>query len=178
MIKKTGFTLLEILIAVSICGLLAAAVFEIISLGKKSWDTGSEKQTLDNQLRIGIDNMARELYNSQGGKITIVDDPDRAGSKIITFSVPIGSNATGLVWGADNKSSFFIRYVIDNNNRLMRQILNSAGVLLPNDPGTKIYASNIDSIQWDFLSGYLAVNISAADKNLRSNLSTELTLRN
>jgi type IV pilus assembly protein PilW len=68
--KKNGFTLIEVIIALALTSILLAAIFIIFSSQQKIYKTQDQIVAMQQNLRVGLDRMVRELmvagYDSTG----------------------------------------------------------------------------------------------------------------
>ena len=60
---RYAFTLIEILVCISIVSLVALAVYSIFSNGLNAWRRGSENKTYERTIRLASEKMTRELRN-------------------------------------------------------------------------------------------------------------------
>lgn len=147
---------------------------------------------------------------STGGvmQITLYNDTGVNSTDIVRFSMPVVCQSSGsviaatgdvaywrapLTWGctnylcmdADNNCNTVdysaIEYLIDNNNRLVRRVLNNALVEIRRD----IFASNITNFQASLSADWNVVTIvvtasqnSAMKRNVTVNRSLNIFLRN
>ncbi len=182
--ERKGYTLVEILVVVVLFGLLFAAVFEILSTNRIAWDTGSTTQNLENQAFFGLNNMARELYNTNSGRITIEAEPGAEPNQRVTFQVPVGYDANGdLLWGerAGGTENFSIRYTI-NNNQLLRQVLDENDAVI--NERTRVLASDVQGLLFSPLNNNLLTitlttgRISPGNRPLEQTMTSEVAFRN
>ena len=59
--KEYGFTLIEILIAMAITGIVSTAIFSAFQSQQKSYVTQEDVVVMQQNLRVGIDMMVREI---------------------------------------------------------------------------------------------------------------------
>lgn len=183
--ERKGYTLVEILVVVVLFGLLFAAVFEILSTNRIAWDTSSTTQNLENQARFGLNNMARELYNTNSGRIAIEAQPEPGAesNQRVTFQVPVGYDANGnLRWGAEGTESDFIRYSI-NGNQLLRQVLDDDGSTILNSRVLANDVRNVQGLQFSLTNNLLTITlttqrISPGKRNLAQTMTSEVAFRN
>ena len=77
---SAGFTLLELLIAITLLGLLMAALFGGLRLGARAWERGEER--LDESARLqGVQNFLRERL----GEAYPLSIDDQAGRPLLAF---------------------------------------------------------------------------------------------
>lgn len=103
MIKRdNGFTLIEVVIAMTIFSIVLVAGYQLLFSGFKSWIHGEEQIDVVQNMRVGMDFMTREIRSAQ----SIV-----TGKKdFIVIKVPKADFST-----------INVRYKYDNNQELERQ---------------------------------------------------------
>lgn len=62
--NQSGFTLLEILVAFTIMGLLTGVMFGVYDLASKAWESGESRVETTQRLRIIIDLISREIRSA------------------------------------------------------------------------------------------------------------------
>ena len=150
-----GYTLIEMLIVLAIVSLLFSAVFGVLNIGNTSFNTGSARQTIENQARQGLDGMIRELYESSGGTVILSE-----GNTVVTFKLPVGMNASGnLLWGAQGIENYKIKYLVENN-QLVRKVLDASGNVI----NQKVLATDIQSLSFGKIGSIMTVNLTAKKK--------------
>ena len=86
--RKNGFTLLELLIAMTLLGMVLVVIYGGLNTSMKSWDKGSERAELINELRLVQEFMRTQLRQSvtvyrndstEGRVIYFDGEPDRIG---------------------------------------------------------------------------------------------------
>lgn|SRR3989338_1202695 len=142
--KKKGLTLFEALVVVIIFTILFGLVFEILATGRRSGDIGTTLQDVQVQAKQGLENMIRELYESSTSHIY---PSPLTNSANITFQVPIGFDADGeLIWGAEGVQAQGIRYSINDQQQLLREIINPYPTGGAVEGGTKVLANFVQSV--------------------------------
>jgi len=173
-----GYTLVEILVVVGLFSLLFSVVFEILSANRIAWDIGSTTQDLENQARLGLNNMTRELYTTNSGQITIAGT---APNQTITFKVFVGYDAGGSIqWGAEGFTGYSIKYTI-SNKQLLRQVLDGGGVVIP--AKTKVFANSAQGLQFSLNSNLLTITLttqmkSPGNRSLTRAITSSVAFRN
>ncbi len=127
-----AFTLIEVLVAMAIFILLMTAVFAFLLVGEQSWHTGSGLLDLQQQARLALDGMAREIRQA---KVEIEEDKD-----ITIISTDYGSSIEFYMEDVTNSIKYSLE--IDPENEDNRQIIRKYGT------NTKIIANNIQSIDF------------------------------
>jgi len=91
--NQTGFTLLELLIAMALMGLVLVMLYGSLRLGMRSWDAGEQRAESVNEVRLIEDFIRRQLRQSmtvhredpeQGQVVVFEGEPDR-----LTFVAPM-----------------------------------------------------------------------------------------
>lgn len=104
--KMKGFTLIEILIALSILGIIAVAISSKIGTGGDVWETESEHTELMQNAIVGLDKITREL--KQAYEITAISGPGNTNG-FVNFK---------YVDGTSNSFRFNNGYIENGNSRL------------------------------------------------------------
>lgn len=96
--KRRGITLIEILVVLFIMGLIAIALYNVLSTGMKGWRVGKERTDIIAQARVAMDRLTRELRATGGIEaaeytyIYFSTDLDADGSENeISYSWPSGT---------------------------------------------------------------------------------------
>lgn len=79
--REAGFTLMELLVAMALLGLLSLALFSGIRLGARSWDTGTRRMEQLNDVEVAQSLLRRQLGTARG--LTLFDADDRNGSSFV-----------------------------------------------------------------------------------------------
>ena len=173
--RKSGYTLIEMLVVLAIISLLFSAVFGVLTASNTSFNTSSVRQTIENQARQGLDNMLRELYETSGGRVVLSE-----GNSVITFKLPVGFDGSGnLLWGAEGVQDYKIRYLIDNK-QLIRRVLNASDILI----SQKVLSADAQSLKFALLPNMLLTITLAIQKNvigggkISQSVSSKVVFRN
>lgn len=73
--RQSGFTLLEMLVAVTVLSVLAALVYGMLRIGVRSWEAGSERIAASDLTRIGWQYVHASLAASAAPPSRLPDDP-------------------------------------------------------------------------------------------------------
>jgi len=97
--KSSGFTLIEIMIAMFIFSMLMAALLLILTVGKSSMQVGSARIDLQQELRRSMDWISDELRQAGSSVITGVP-ADGAPRNTISFQIPDTPSVTegSIAW--------------------------------------------------------------------------------
>ncbi len=111
---KNGFTLAEMLVVISIFALLMIMIFSIYILSQRAYYTSDTKAEIDQNGRIALDRMSREIRQAKEIVTALPetdDDQDFPPANEIEFQ-------NGHISDDIN----YIRYYIKNGNELWRQV--------------------------------------------------------
>lgn len=89
-----GFSLIELMIVSAIFVFLLGAILGFISFSNMSWQSGSSKMTVNQELRRGIEFMARDLSQAKASTISI---PPGGTSDNLTFQMAQDLNNDGVI---------------------------------------------------------------------------------
>ncbi len=174
MMKRYGFTLVELMVVIFIFSIIMAATFTVLSMGRQSWHTGSTQVELQQETRRAMDRMVRELRESASSQVNIT-----GGGGIITFRLPEDADGdddvldgTGNIeWG--NQITYSLGGA--NGDQVLRTT--SAG-------STAILANNINALSFSSISaseisiGITARKDAVPGRTMQSTLNSQVTLRN
>ena len=73
--RQSGFTLLEMLVAVTVLSVLAALVYGMLRIGMRSWEAGSERIAASDLTRIGWQYVHASLTAAVSPPSLLPDDP-------------------------------------------------------------------------------------------------------
>jgi len=125
---KDGFTLVEVLVTALILTFIIAGIFAVLNVADISWHTDMGLVELQQQARLAMEVMIREIR--QSGRLS--------------YNIAVDANGTGITFSIPNILN--IRYYLDTtSHQIIRQ--------QPVGTGTsKILANDIDSLSfcwWD-----------------------------
>ena len=157
-----GFSLVEILVSVLILTFLVAGIFAVLNVGDMSYDADMGLIHLQQQARLAMDAMTRELRQADSNSIVIP-----VGADSITFIAPLALNPTQWIGP--------ITYQLDTNQHQIIRTL--AGV--PN----KIVGNNISSLSFDKDGDILDIEFTCQmtttrRRDLSLSLKEQVRLRN
>ena len=112
--NNSGFTLVELMVAMGIFLLMFAGVSMTMTTGQDTWATADNYIELQKSVRLSVEKISKELRESgsdQAGtmKVTILDNTGNNNTDVLRFSMPvfcqvggtiIDSNADVSHWGA------------------------------------------------------------------------------
>ncbi len=99
-----GFTLLELLIAISLLGMLMVLLFSAFRLGNRSWEAGNNKANANTEVRILhrlLTKQLQSLHRNQANRSNFLQQPVLQGdAEQLTFLAPAPAQALvgGLYW--------------------------------------------------------------------------------
>ncbi|OGX15703.1 MAG: hypothetical protein A2166_02945 [Omnitrophica WOR_2 bacterium RBG_13_41_10] len=130
-----GFTLIEILVAVSIFSILIFAVFAVMDVGRSAWFTADVSAELRQELIKTFTRMERELKETAPAQ---TDLSSNSSSPSLTFSVPQDNDGDGTILNSTGNVEWSgsITYALNTNNQITRT---ASGV-------TTILANNITAL--------------------------------
>ncbi len=71
---ETGFTLLELLISITILGIMMTIIMGAFRLGSRAWQKGEAKAEYNQKLRVVLDHMLEEIRSAHSRVITSEED--------------------------------------------------------------------------------------------------------
>ncbi|MFH1767728.1 MAG: hypothetical protein ABH858_01020 [Candidatus Omnitrophota bacterium] len=129
---RDGFTFSEVLVSAGIMGFLALTIFAVLNVGGNLWQTDMILIELQQQSRLALDGMVREIRQSKSSNITISD-----GGARIDFTIP---NVTNTI-------SYY---------------LSGAQIIREHPAGTtRLLANNVTSLQFSLSGEVVTVNLQA-----------------
>ena len=129
MLKKSlyGFSLIEVIIVISISFLILAALYTVYSQGITFWYNADTNIEVMQDARKAMDQMIEELANSANSKCTV--STTLATNDTITFQTPSSINNNGdITWG--NQISYYRGGT--SNKQLVRSESSATKVLCNN----------------------------------------------
>jgi len=142
-IRQQGFTLIEMMVALAISGFLMAVVAMAFTGQSRSYNTGQDIASLQQNLRSALQLMAKEI------RMAGYDPTGKAGAGISTatstnlqFTQDIGNGAGGASDGDTSDANEDIRYAINTNGDLGRETGGAGGL--------KSVIENIDQLAYEY----------------------------
>lgn len=149
----TGFTLAEILVSVAIAIFVISGVYAVLNVANISWFTDMGMLDLQQNARLAIDGMTREIRQSSSQEVAI-----SGGGEKVVFSIPDVSDT--------------IAYYL-NNSQLIRE--HPAGT-------EKVIAYDVSSLDFSSSGDIVAVQLGLAKtvqkRDLSFSLREKVRLRN
>jgi len=154
--KSAGFTLVEIIFVVFFSTIILGMMWSILSTGRDTYYTADTKIEIQDNLRLGMDRMIKELREA--------------------------SSIDGTIFDASGISDDFLRFTLDGNTVEYSRVNNQ---LIRTESGnTDILANNINSLRFTLFGGnMLEIDLSgrkttALRRQLNFNLTSRVVLRN
>ena len=152
--NRNGFTLIEVLAGSIIMSFIVIGIYDIMILGSKSWNTDMGMLDLQQESRLAMDGMTRELRGgSSKSPVSITD-----GGAKIEFSHPQAAGA--------------IKYYIEDG-KFIREYPASNKKILANDASSLNFSHSGDVIEVQLDSGKTVLG-----KNLAFSLEEKVRMRN
>jgi prepilin-type N-terminal cleavage/methylation domain-containing protein len=132
-----GFTLLEILVALSIFTLLILTIFGVMDLGRASWFTGSTVVDVHQEIIKSFMTMEKELRNTRPAEVSLTSGTSSAS---ITFKIPQDTDGDGDALDASGRIEWSgnITYALNSSGQITRTASGAVSIL----------ANNIVSLQF------------------------------
>lgn len=198
---KRGFSLIELMVVLGIFTLIIGVGLALVSTGRLSVDVGEAKIQAEQEARLSLDKISRELRLSRASKIRISDTISFTGAEtrpgaVINFQIPIGSYAEQLdltddhmlKWGAEragvpDPERWVIAYSLNpDTDQLIRTTYDRDH---PADAQTQVIASNITALSFDrsdISSSLITITITGSVRTahdpIEQSLTSHIKLRN
>lgn len=145
--REKGFTLVEVLVALGILGVVTVAVVVLLGSTQSTWAEGSGQAILSAQLRRGMEEITRELVKCPVNQIQ--PDADGQWAETLLFRIPQDADGDGSVLdenGTVVEWSPWIRLLLDEETNELHQRV-ATGL---EDPlfTTRILASRITGVEF------------------------------
>ncbi|MCX5696865.1 MAG: prepilin-type N-terminal cleavage/methylation domain-containing protein [Candidatus Omnitrophica bacterium] len=173
--KNSGFTLVEILVAVSIFLILIFSVFAAMGVGTRAGFSGDTSVEVRQEIIKAFMTMEKELKVTRPSQIDL-----RSGTTntTLTFKLPQDNNGDGTILdaGGNVEWSGNITYALNNANQITRT---AAGVtrILSHDIMSLLFtrtATSVDLLQIDIT----AQKVSAARRTIQDSGQITIRMRN
>lgn len=142
----SALTMVEVTISIAILGFLTLSIFSVLNVGDMTWRSEMSLVEVQQNARLSLDGMIREIRQSKTTDITISN-----GGAQIDFYVSGVSNA--------------IRYSLDSSSRIIRE--HPAGT-------TKILARDINSLLFSLSGGVVTIQVSGTKTSIGRTQSFQL----
>lgn len=145
---RSGLTLVEVLVSVALISLIMIGIYETLIIGNKSWNQDMGMLDLQQDARLAMDGMVREIRQGNSSDVSITDN-----GAVVEFSLP------------DAGATENIRYYLNNDNQLIRE----------HPEGTeKILADDVNSVNFLLNADVLSLQIDMAKTVQGQDLSFSL----
>ena len=123
-----GFTLIEVIVALSIFTLMILAIFGIMDLGRSSWFTGNLAVEVHQEIIKSFMTMEKELRETASSQISLASGTN---SSSITFRVPQDNDGDGDVLDASGNIEWSgdVTYALNANGQITRTASGAVSVL-------------------------------------------------
>ncbi|MCX5657383.1 MAG: prepilin-type N-terminal cleavage/methylation domain-containing protein [Candidatus Omnitrophica bacterium] len=169
-VMKKGVTIIELLIAILIVGMLSLGLAYMITSGLKVWSGGQKRTEMMDQGRISVERVSRELRQAVRNTIATYNDTD------VKFNAILGGNTTYIVeyklsGTALQRSEKTSSGAADDFVNIAESVNNLNIVYYNNSGGTPSTANEIRTVRVT-----LIMDMPAPEQDV--NLTTEVQLRN
>ena len=134
--RKKGFTLIEMIVTVSIFTMMTGALYTIFLVGNKSWTTFSTNVILQHDVREGLFAMTKELRRARD--ILIIKE--ESGTKINFLRWPVG--LVSYSWSSEGVDA----------NKIVRT----------NNGNVRVLADNISALSLESLPNAVVIDMTAS----------------
>lgn len=179
-----GLTLVEVMVVIFTFTVVLGAIYGVLTAGRQSWFTNTAEVELQQEVRRGMDWIAKELRRSGSSVITI-----GGGGTNITLRVPVDWDNDGDVlddsgdveWGAESNLNWYIIYSL-NNGQVLREVFNDVGIEQVNLE--RVLTNNVSVLSFTAVSASeIRIDVTAEKdvlqgRTLQSSLNFQVTMRN
>jgi len=134
---QNGFTLTELMVSMAIFTIIIAGLCSTLLVGNISWEVHAANANTQNQARITIETMARDLRVAQG--LLIIQDADNVA---VTFSRPGVGNVT-YAWSTSGASPNQVIHTTDTATRIVARDISALSLADSVDDVTINVTANI-----------------------------------
>lgn len=131
--NRSGLTLIEIIIASLLFSIMLAAIFSLLAVSRKTWDTNESQLVVQQEVRRGLSEMVKELRQLRLSSITGVPN-DGTPYPSITFQIPETISESGTTWSSN------IQYSLGG--------LGNSQILRTKDASQRVLANNISNLSF------------------------------
>ena len=165
---KEGFSLVEIMVALGIIGIITTSIIIVLPSWQRSWNINEVQMDVQFQARRAMNIMARELTQTSQSRVII-----NVAGDVITFQLPNNDYLLGnFTWTNQ------IQYSLIAGPTGIQQLLRTN---LANNQ-TEVLASYINALQFtmnnDIISIQLIVDKTLKGDNAQLQLDSQVSLRN
>ena len=156
--KKNGFTLIEVLVAMGIMGFICMGIYAVLSMGSKTYNTEVGLIDLQQEMRRAADAMTREMRGASKSNITV-------NSSNVTFNTMDDTNISYYLSGSK----------IYRNNGTTPSVLASSITGITFSPSPFVATDPIVTIN---INGSRNVTILGRPRMINSTYQQKVRLRN
>lgn len=159
--QKSGFTLLELLISLTIVSIIVVIVFGAFRIGVRAWEKGEKDVHVNQRLRIGLDRIKSQLASvctqkiMNGGKHQFFLKGDDKNIEFVSFTSMMPGNNSGMVYAKYKVESDYEtgteRLLFYEKNIVLPD--RDAGVSIPDDDEFYEIISGVQSIKFEYMRG-------------------------
>ncbi|MFH2137561.1 MAG: prepilin-type N-terminal cleavage/methylation domain-containing protein [Candidatus Omnitrophota bacterium] len=167
---ESGFTFVELMVVVSIFGMIVIVIAAILSGGRRAWLTSEAQIDVHSSVRGAMSRITEEIGGAGPGNVSITNIS--ASEDNITFRNPISFTSGAVVWS--DQIQFSLGGL--NGQQIVRTNLNTGA--------TDNFGNYITTLQFaqpatDIIEvGLVTARQSVIGDNLQMQLTSQVTLRN
>lgn len=157
--QKKGFTLLELLISMTIVSIIVVIVFGAFRVGVRAWEKGEKDVQVNQRLRIGLDRVKAQLASIctqkilNGGKKQFFLKGDDKNIEFVSLVSMMPGNDSGMVYAKYKVESDYEtgteRFLFYEKNIVLPD--RDAGLSSPGDDEFYEIISGVQSITFEYL---------------------------
>ena len=167
--NQHGFTLIELIIAIAITGLISSAaatgVYQVVKINA----TSTNRQIAISQVQNAINSISRDVEQAQQiiplTTQNITSGAIAAASNKISFNLtipsPADSNSLKLRWVDWNNAIHVILYIVDSNQNLTRKVYDDNNGLISQSQVASNITTPTNTSNWNISTKTLTLQIQA-----------------
>ncbi|USD65014.1 prepilin-type N-terminal cleavage/methylation domain-containing protein [Vibrio sp. SCSIO 43136] len=122
--KKTGFTLIEMVVTITVVSVMFLAIAGFLELGTKGYADSAKRQALQNQARFAIEKVSREVRHAVPNSFEVTE-----AGKCLTFH-PILYSGFYRVDAAVSGAAEQVRFVLGNSDADLSAVSQAARIVI------------------------------------------------
>lgn len=140
--KEDGFTLVEMMVAFALLGLVITTLYSFYFSSLQAWNRSLDRMEYQQTARIAMDKMIRELQYAHLVKCSIGEDPDTRGvtGDILYFRIDINGTSTRHSFRLNATQLHYDRRRDSNNS------IRSTNVIALGVTGLEFYIDELDTV--------------------------------
>jgi prepilin-type N-terminal cleavage/methylation domain-containing protein len=170
-----GFTLIEVIVALSIFTLMILAIFGMMDMGRSSWFTGNLAVEIRQEIIKPFMTMEKELRETASSQMNLANGSN---SGSITFRMPQDNDGDGDVLDAlgNIEWSGDVTYALNANSQITRTVSGAVSVLANNIVSLRFTrpVTPVDILQIDITSR----KTSALGRQMQETGQIKIKMRN